>query len=652
MKKLLMILFLLIATLSFAQAGPGPGVFPPPSACVAQTPTGTWAYLNMDGSGNLFTGGAALTPQGPAGYVAPMAPVGFGPDGTFHYLLVDSSGNLKVSGSSGGTVPVNSTRLGSNSLGAIIDDSVGEVIPAVAAGDNTTVIQNAINSANANGTCVIIPAGTWSFNTTLTLYSTSLVNSQRNLPCIKGAGGLVNNYGSNPASTAISALQYTGTGTALELYDGSHLSYGGYFKNFGVKCGNAAGCAVGIDADNANTTYFEDIGVMPGTGNSGYSLTDHVFADAWNLTAANAITIKRAFTSFSGIGFKFSNSNGINISGLDSYEVTNCFDFLGSATNINIHDNPNIESCDKIFSFDANPAGTQNYTQFDFERNSVLFDPVSPYAPANMVFASATSSGGGHGLNIFPFSIEKSNFLWSTPQNYAVTTSGANPVAMMNFKGNSFTGLTTSICNAGSAIEFLCSNDLGLNSVSTESTYLGNDATAPTIEINSNGDLFPVNDNSNASGQSGNAWLNVQTYELNGQAVAAAGGFRMMSWSMNNTGTSTSATQFIGMGIASAGASAVDVPIPFAATFGNCSVRTASPMTGSMTLTYTLEKNGSDCGSPSAVQVVFNSGTGGAGTVLQDITNTCTVAVKDRLSWKAVPTNSANVDYPAMSCSY
>src|ERR1035438_3198054 len=100
MKKAL--LSLIFCSAALAQLVPT-GYIPPLSG-VAMSPTGTWKWLQVDGSGNLVVSqlGALAQIGGPSGYIVPYAIVGYDSTGKAHYLQTDASGNLEIAGSGGG----------------------------------------------------------------------------------------------------------------------------------------------------------------------------------------------------------------------------------------------------------------------------------------------------------------------------------------------------------------------------------------------------------------------------------------------------------------------------------------------------------------------------------------------------------------------
>src|ERR1035438_315760 len=99
MKKAL--LSLIFCSAALAQLVPT-GYIPPLSG-VAMSPTGTWKWLQVDGSGNLVVSqlGALAQIGGPSGYIVPYAIVGYDSTGKAHYLQTDASGNLEIAGSGG-----------------------------------------------------------------------------------------------------------------------------------------------------------------------------------------------------------------------------------------------------------------------------------------------------------------------------------------------------------------------------------------------------------------------------------------------------------------------------------------------------------------------------------------------------------------------
>jgi hypothetical protein len=106
------LLILVLAALSLLCSGPGawaqqapPTGFTPPTAVVAQTPTGAWQFLYVDSSGNLRTTGTGSPSAGqspPTGFVPAYALVAQTPSGTWAFLRVDASGNLVTTGGGGG----------------------------------------------------------------------------------------------------------------------------------------------------------------------------------------------------------------------------------------------------------------------------------------------------------------------------------------------------------------------------------------------------------------------------------------------------------------------------------------------------------------------------------------------------------------------
>lgn len=109
-----------------------------PNAVLAKKSDGTFAYMQVDGSGNLTVGSASLmaVTQGqgaPSGYVQPYALVAMDSNGAWHYVRTDTAGNLLVAG--GGAV------------GSITLDTKGvangsQSVLNLAEGSNVTLVDN------------------------------------------------------------------------------------------------------------------------------------------------------------------------------------------------------------------------------------------------------------------------------------------------------------------------------------------------------------------------------------------------------------------------------------------------------------------------------------------------------------------------------
>ncbi len=103
--KQILLMVLLLAPFVHVLAQPPVG-FVRPSAFVAQKADGTWAFLDVDGSGNLAAANSTVTVTGgqtpPVGYVVPYALVAQDPGGLWVFLKVNSSGQLSTTGSGSG----------------------------------------------------------------------------------------------------------------------------------------------------------------------------------------------------------------------------------------------------------------------------------------------------------------------------------------------------------------------------------------------------------------------------------------------------------------------------------------------------------------------------------------------------------------------
>jgi hypothetical protein len=109
--KLVAVLTILCG-LAWGQGQAVPTGFVTPISMAAATPSGGYAYLNVDNSGNLNTTGGSGALFQIGGFVTPYAPVAQDSSGNWHFLQVDGSGNLKTSGGGSGAVISVFTRTG------------------------------------------------------------------------------------------------------------------------------------------------------------------------------------------------------------------------------------------------------------------------------------------------------------------------------------------------------------------------------------------------------------------------------------------------------------------------------------------------------------------------------------------------------------
>lgn len=548
------------------------------------------------------------------------------------------------------------------------------------AGDNSTAIQNAINDAIAANGCTYIPAGTWNYATTLTARSSSTVNGGHLGACLTGVGGLCNNYGANPSSSASSCLQYTGTGSAVSTRDGTTLTYNPNWHHLGVKCGNVANCAIGMDMAYANTAVFEDVSTMDGTGDTGYG-TGYDFTKAWDLSGASGVYMIHANIMDSTTGFYLNGASNIYLDSIDAYEVTNCFAFAGGGSNINIYASQNLESCDKVLAFDADEAGNKSYAQLSFHNNRVLFDPVAPYVPANQILLSATTTSN-HGL-LPAIDIYDNTITWATPPAYAVVASLAGSgttYGTLNIHDNTIGGITSGLCSTTSDAKMYCNaaRNFGLPATTDPNGFeFGNIAgfgqAAHAWDVPTTGHILAHVDNTYNIGAVGanrpaNVYIGTQVTAptFNGALVGnattatALSGSTSRQWNFGNgqTGTSTTLTQFMGLAIVSAGANGASVSMPMLnnGTMSGCTMRCGITLTGTMTRTFTLQKIHSGtpaaCGAPGTVTIVADSTHCNLNTTVTDSTNSCAFVSGDLLYWQIVPTNSATADNASGACSY
>lgn len=362
--------------------------------------------------------------------------------------------------------------------------------------DNSVALQGCLQAASSQHVCAFLPSGTYNYATTLNAYDSATVFGGHNGACVVGVGGLCNNSSSGP-QTPSSCLQYTGTGTAVEFGDNSIYTYHARWDNIGVKCNNASGCTLAMDGRKLNSSQFYDVSIQYGTSNATYG-SAYTFVTDWNITGSSEVIIDKPFISYSTTGFAINNSSNIYLSGVDIYEVTNCFQFSGGDTSVHIFNSPNIESCDKVLSFDADES-SKAYDQVSFNNNTVIFDPQGAYNPTHNLLVSATTTGT-NGL-LESVDIFNNNVAWSTPPANAVVASLSGSGAtygVLNVHDNTITGITGALCSTTSDAKMFCNSDknFGLPTTTNPGAYefgnlLGFGQATAAWKVDTSGNMTP-----------------------------------------------------------------------------------------------------------------------------------------------------------------
>jgi hypothetical protein len=261
-------------------------------------------------------------------------------------------------------------------------------------------LQTAANAAMAANIWLFVPsntAGDCKYSTTLTGYAFNSGYGQNIGLRLDGVGGICNNYGSKPSTAPASCLEYTGTGTAVEFGDGTHITYSPQAVGVGVKCGNASGCTNGWDFNSSISLgtsegyVLDDISAYPGTGWTGWG-NAYQFTNGFNLGHSSGLTIMRPLINSTTNAFACNGCSIVNILSPAVYQATHAYDFTGGTTSFTVTGSSQYEMVDVAYNFhDTAQAIYSNISA----SGKFLIDPQFGFSCAHCQIARAVSSGTG-----------------------------------------------------------------------------------------------------------------------------------------------------------------------------------------------------------------------------------------------------------------
>jgi hypothetical protein len=307
--------------------------------------------------------------------------------------------------------------------------------------DDQAALQAALNAAVNTGLPLQLPPATCVFSGGL--FSNRAVNIQGTAE----QGGTASNGG--PVST----LKYTGTGTALNINNGTTFIYGVHLSNFFLLGATVSSAGTGIACTYCNQMTLDNVFVsstnVPGFTN-GFDLSNTAGLVAHNMLESNSV-----------YGTRLVNSSNIDIDACNFYQNTVSFLLGGNISGISIHDCVNIERQDYVLDWDDNitPISPATAGGIRFGPNNfVLFDGSAATYPHQKLVNVVNS--GTNFLFIGGFSV-KENWV-NCPSPFC-----ASPYAM-NFSISATTNAGTSVSLSAEDNEFVTFSTGGITSNSTK----------------------------------------------------------------------------------------------------------------------------------------------------------------------------------------
>lgn len=310
-------LLIIMMGMAWGQGQAVPKGFVTPYSQAAVSPSGAFAYLNVDASGNLNTTGGSGVLLQIGGFVASYAPVAQDAAGNWHYLQVDGSGNLKVTGGGGGNVSGTGLTSGLPVLGnGTSNIAVGAINLAGGSSYVTGFLPvanlcaaGATNGTFLRGDCTWSNTITGSMNVTTgyqiggTQITTAALSDSTNLGLLNASNvwtsaNSLSSAGSfdASASTVANGLKVPSR-AGLTSNGTSSIAYDTTAKNFHIPVNNADALAIGeasaIAANNVPKMGSSTIGLLAtslltDTGSQlGYTGVTGISALQVNVTGAN-----------------------------------------------------------------------------------------------------------------------------------------------------------------------------------------------------------------------------------------------------------------------------------------------------------------------------------------------------------------------------